>query len=130
MTSYVSTSSVVPRPSESTCARNASRSVSCSRVKACALVPTVGIAQRNPAARSEVASKPPTYAARAEATAESSWVRRAPISISRRPPAAADIREAAAAIAESWLRMERITVSSSTHSAKDPSTRRIGEPGK
>ena len=34
------------------------------------------------------------------------------------------------AIAESWLRMERITVSRSTHSAKVPSTRMIGEPGK
>ncbi len=70
------------------------------------------------------------YAARAEATADSSCVRRAPISISPRPPAAADIREAAAAIAESWLRIDRITVSSSTHSAKEPSTRRTGEPGK
>lgn len=57
-------------------------------------------------------------------------MRRAPISMSGRSPAAEDIREAAAAIAESWLRIERITVSSSTHSAKLPSTRRTGEPGK
>ena len=74
--------------------------------------------------------KPPTYAARAAATAASSWVRRAPISISGRPPAATAIREAAEAIAESWLRMDSTTVSSSTASAKLPSTRRIGEPGK
>lgn len=40
------------------------------------------------------------------------------------------MREAAAATAESWLRMERITVSSRTHSAKVPSTRTSGEPGK
>ncbi len=40
------------------------------------------------------------------------------------------MREAAAAMAESWLRMERITVSRSTHSANEPSTRMIGEPGK
>lgn len=40
------------------------------------------------------------------------------------------IREAAAAIAESWLRIDSTTVSSSTHSAKLPSTRRTGEPGK
>ncbi|CAM5723723.1 hypothetical protein STENM223S_02975 [Streptomyces tendae] len=57
-------------------------------------------------------------------------MRRAPISISGRPPAADDIREAAAAMAESWLRIDRITVSSSTHSAKLPSTRMTGEPGK
>ncbi len=75
-------------------------------------------------------AKPPTYAAREAATAASSWVRRAPISISGRSPAAEAIREAAAAIAESWLRMERITVSRSTHSPKEPSTRMIGEPGK
>lgn len=43
VTSYVSTSSEVPRPSESTCAWKASRSLSCSSVKACALVPTVGM---------------------------------------------------------------------------------------
>lgn len=81
-------------------------------------------------ARSEVLVNPPMYAAREAATAASSWVRRAPISISVRLPAAEDMREAAAAMAESWLRIERITVSRSTHSAKLPSTRRRGEPGK
>ena len=74
--------------------------------------------------------KPPTYAERAAATAASSWVRRAPISIRGRLPAATDIREAAAATAESWLRIESITVSRTTASAKVPSTRMIGEPGK
>ncbi len=74
VTSKVSTSSVVPPPRESTCAVKASRSLSCSRVKACALVPTVGMLYRNPAARSEVELKPPTKAAREAATAASSWV--------------------------------------------------------
>lgn len=64
------------------------------------------------------------------ATAASSWVRRAPISISGRSPAATDIREAAAATAESWLRIERITVSRTTASANVPSIRMTGEPGK
>ncbi len=40
------------------------------------------------------------------------------------------MRDAAVAIAESWLSMERITVSSSTASANVPSTTMIGEPGK
>ena len=55
------------------------------------------------AARLLVASKPATYAARAAATAASSWVRREPISMHGRPPAASVIRDAAEAIAESWL---------------------------
>lgn len=71
-----------------------------------------------------------TYAARAAATAACSWARRAPISITGRPPAAAVIREAAAAIAESWLRIDRMTVSRITASAKLPSTVSSGEPGK
>jgi hypothetical protein len=46
-------------------------------------------------------------------------------------PAAADvIRDAAEAMAESWLSTERITVSSSTASAKLASTSRIGDCGK
>ena len=48
-------------------------------------------------------AKPATYAARAAATAASSWVRRDPISMQGRSPAAVVIREAAEAIAESWL---------------------------
>lgn len=63
-------------------------------------------------------------------TAARSCARRAPISITGRPPAAEVIREAAAAIAESWLRIERITVSRITASAKLPSTVSSGEPGK
>ena len=47
-----------------------------------------------------------------------------------RPPAADVIRLAAAATAQSWLRMLSATVSSSTASAKVPSTTRMGEPGK
>ncbi len=41
--SYVSTSRVVPRPIEAICAVKASRSLSCSRVKAWAAVPVVGM---------------------------------------------------------------------------------------
>ena len=48
-------------------------------------------------------ANPATYAARAAATAASSWVRRDPISMQGRSPAASVIREAADAIAESWL---------------------------
>ena len=55
------------------------------------------------ARRLEVAVKPATYAARALATAAASWVRREPISMQGRSPAAHVIREAAEAIAESWL---------------------------
>ena len=51
----------------------------------------------------ELRSKPATYAARAHATAASSWVRREPISMHGRLPATQVIREAADAIAESWL---------------------------
>ena len=47
--------------------------------------------------------KPATQAARAAATAESSWVRREPISMQGRPSATEVIREAAEAIAQSWL---------------------------
>ena len=48
-------------------------------------------------------AKPATYAARAAATAASSWVRRDPISMHGLVPAASVIRDAAEAIAESWL---------------------------
>ena len=48
-------------------------------------------------------TNPATYAARAAATAASSWVRREPISMQGRSPATRVIREAADAIAESWL---------------------------
>ena len=52
-------------------------------------------------------SKPAMMAARAAATADSSWVRREPISTQGRLPAAVIMREAAEAIALSWLRIER-----------------------
>ena len=74
--------------------------------------------------------KPAMYAARALATAAISWVRREPISMSGRPSAAFTIRDAAEAIAESWLRMASTSVSSTTASANGASTTRIGEPGK
>ena len=93
----------MPAPRESTCARKASVSESCSRVKACAEVPVVGTPYRCRAARFEEPANPATYAARAAATAASSWVRRDPISMQARPPAARVIREAAEAMAESWL---------------------------
>jgi len=51
----------------------------------------------------ELAAKPATYAARADATAASSCVRRDPISMHGRSPAASVIRDAADATAESWL---------------------------
>jgi hypothetical protein len=47
-----------------------------------------------------------------------------------RSQAAATMRAAAEAIALSWLRIERISVSSSTPSAKDARTVSTGEPGK
>jgi hypothetical protein len=47
-----------------------------------------------------------------------------------RPRAAVTIRAAAAAIAASWLRIDRIRVSRTTHSANVPDTVRIGDPGK
>ncbi len=72
-------------------------------MKLWAEVPAVGTPYRCRAARLEVASKPATYAARAQATAASSWVRRDPISMQGRPCAAIVIREAALAIAASWL---------------------------
>ena len=78
-------------------------SESCSSVKLCALVPAVGTPYRWRAARLELVAKPATYAARAAATAASSWVRREPISMQGRSPAASVIRDAAEAIAESWL---------------------------
>ena len=90
-------------PSDLTCARNASSSESWSSVKEWALVPVVGTPYRWRAARLDVVAKPATYAARAAATAASSWVRRDPISMHGRSPATQVIREAAEAIAESWL---------------------------
>ena len=66
-------------------------------------------------------------AARAAATADSSCVRRLPISITGRDPAAPVIREAAEATAESWLRIERISVSRITPWAKSDSTTSTGE---
>jgi hypothetical protein len=77
-----------------------------------------------------VLAKPATYAARAAATAACSWVRREPISMHGRSHAAAFIRLAAAATAQSWLRMLSTSVSSSTASANVPSTTSSGEPGK
>ena len=74
--------------------------------------------------------KPATYAARAAATADISWVRREPISISGRPAAALTMRAAAEAIAQSWLKMDSAKVSNSTHSANVPWTDSTGEPGK
>ena len=117
----------MPCPSEVTWAVNASFSVSCSSVKLCALVPAVGTPYRCRAARFEVVTKPAMYAARAAATAASSCVRRDPISMHGRSPAAQVIREAADAIAESWLRIESSSVSSSTASAKVDSTTISGE---
>ena len=81
----------------------ASASESCSSVKLWALVPVDGTLYRCRAARLEVAENPATYAARAAATAASSWVRREPISMHGRSPAASVIRDAADATAESWL---------------------------
>ncbi len=99
--SYVSISRVVPAPSASICERNASSSVSCSSVHACAAVPMVGTPQRRPASRLLVAENPAMYAARAAATAASSLARREPISASGRSPAATLMRAAAVATAES-----------------------------
>jgi hypothetical protein len=70
------------------------------------------------------------YAARAAATAACSCVRREPISMQGRVPAALLIREAAAATALSWLSTDRTRVSSSTASAKPASTTSSGEYGK
>ena len=88
-------------PSAATWASKAARSESCSRVKEWAAVPTVGMPYRRPASRFEVAVKPAMAAARAAATADSSCVRREPISAHGRPSATAVMREAAEATAES-----------------------------
>jgi hypothetical protein len=53
-----------------------------------------------------------------------------PISMHGREPAAAIMRDAAEAMALSWLRTERVSVSRRTASAKVDSTVSIGEPGK
>ncbi|CFE60944.1 Uncharacterised protein [Mycobacterium tuberculosis] len=57
-------------------------------------------------------------------------MRREPISISGRPPAALTMRAAAEAIAVSWLKIDSTSVSSRTHSAKLPRTESTGDPGK
>ena len=67
---------------------------------------------------------------RAAATAASSWVRRPPISIIRRPFDTSTMRAAADAMAESWFSTDSTMVSSSTDSPKVPSTISTGEPGK
>ena len=72
-------------------------------------------------------AKPAMYAARAAAMAASSWVRREPISMQGRSPAADVIREAALATALSWLRMLSTRVSSTTPWAKSASTTSTGE---
>ena len=129
-TSNVSTSRVVPLPSAFSWAAKASRSLSWTRLNACALVPLVGMPYSRPACRLEVDPNPAMYAARALATAAISWVRREPISMSGRPSAAFTIRDAAEAIAQSWLRIASTRVSRTTASANGASTTRIGEPGK
>jgi hypothetical protein len=50
--------------------------------------------------------------------------------MTERPRAAVTMRAAAAAIAQSWLRIDSTSVSSTTQSANVPVTVRIGEPGK
>lgn len=117
-------------PNVSICDRNADSSVSCSSVNACAHVPAVGMPCRRAASRFDVAVKPARNAARAAATADSSCVRRDPISIIRRPLAAPTIRAAADAIALSWLRIDNASVSSTTPTPNGARTDRIGEPGK
>ncbi len=126
----MSTSSVVSLPSAAIWAAKALRSSSCSSVNACAAVPPVGTPNRRPASRFDVAANPAMYAARAAATAASSWVRREPISMQGRSPAAEVIRDAADAMALSWLRMLSTSVSSTTPCAKSASTTSTGEPGK
>ncbi len=74
--------------------------------------------------------KPARCAARAAATAASSWVRRLPISISGLPPAATTMRAAAEATAQSWFSTESTSVSMTTASAKVPETLSTGESGK
>ena len=63
----------------------------------------MGTPYRWRAARLELVANPATYAARAAATAASSWVRRDPISMHGLPAAAKVIRDAAEAMALSWL---------------------------
>ena len=99
-------------------------------MNACALVPADGTPYCRWACRLDVVANPARYAARALATAAISWVRREPISISGRCPAALTIREAAEAMAQSWLRIDSVTVSRITASANVPSTTMMGEPGK
>ena len=99
-------------------------------MNACAAVPAVGMPYCRDAARLDVDAKPARYAARADATAACSCVRREPISMIGRPPAATTIRAAADAIALSWLRIDSTSVSSTTASANVPVTVRIGEYGK
>ena len=70
------------------------------------------------------------YAALAAATAARSCVRRVPMSISGRSPAALTMRAAADAIAQSWLKIDSANVSITTHSAKLPRTDNMGDPGK
>ena len=125
--SNVSTKRVVCSPKVSNCALNACSSVSCSKTKECAAVPMVLMPQLRPASRFEVASKPAMYAARATATAACSLTRRPPISAKNLPLAAVTILEAAAATDESELKIERISVSSKTASAKLDSTVSTGE---
>ena len=66
-------------------------------------MPVVGTPYSWRARRLELAVKPATYAALAQATAARSCVRREPISMHGRSPAAQVIRDAAEAIAASWL---------------------------
>ena len=128
--SYVSTSNVVPGPCAETCETNASFSLRCARVNACAAVPTVGMPYASPAARLLVVSNPARYAARAFATAARSCARREPISISGRPCAATAIRAAADAIALSWLSTDSTRVSRIRAWPSSPRTVSTGEPGK
>ena len=117
-------------PRESTWATKAPRSVSCSSVKAWALVPVVGTPCVRPASRFDVAAKPTRQAARAAATAACSCVRREPISMHGRPAAAETMRAPADAIAESWLRIDSSSVSSRTPSANVDSTTMTGDCGR
>ena len=75
-------------------------------------------------------ANPARYDARAAATADCSCVRREPISMIGRPPAAVIMRVAAAAIAQSWLSTDSTSVSRITASANEPLTVSTGESGK
>ena len=107
-TSYVSTSSEVPAPSEATCASKASRSVSWSNVKEWAAVPTVLMPVAEAGLEVGGAVEPGDHGGAGAAVADSSCVRREPISMQGRSPAAVIIREAAEAMALSWFSTERI----------------------